>query len=53
MKNLKTIWLNSFCQKLELDPSPIPKAQKKLKPKNFRPIPALHHCLGHLLLRAQ
>ena len=33
--------LDSFFQKLELNPSPIPKAQKKLKPKKFRPVPAL------------
>ena len=34
--------LDSFFQKLELNPSPIPKAQKKLKPKKFRPVPALN-----------
>ena len=33
--------LDCFFQELELDPSPIPKAQKKLKSKKFRPVPAL------------
>ena len=41
MKNLKTHQARLLFQKLELDPSPIPMAQKKLKPEKFRPIPAL------------
>ena len=48
-KIFKPVRLDSFFQKLRLDPSPISKARKKLKPEKFRPVPALVQC--NLLLQ--